>query len=158
MLPGDAQLQKLTKVIGPLQFDLQLPLSPDEFFVVSGPRRRGDDNRRFGRQRLRGVAALQHGTSLPALSRPVQWHKVILCDISRSGVRFLHSEQILPTEQMLLVMPDFKRRYVEIVRCHRLGDRYFEIGARFVKCLRPLPSSEKPAGSDAPGDTEPAGA
>ncbi len=86
-----------------------------------------------------------------------EWHKVILCDISRSGVRFLHSEQILPTEQMLLVMPDFKRRYVEIVRCRRLGDRYFEIGARFVKCLRPLPSSEKPAGSDAPGDTEPAG-
>ena len=92
------------------------------------------------------MAALQHGTSLPALPRPVQWHKVVLCDISRSGVRFLHSEQIRPTEQMLLVMPDFKRRYVEIVRCRRLGDRYFEIGARFVKCLRLLPSGEEPAG------------
>jgi len=155
MLPGDGQLQKLTKVIGPLQFNLQLPLSPDGFFVASGRRPpTGADKRRFGRQHLWGVAALQHGTSLPARPRPADWHKVVVCDISRNGIRFLHSEQIFPQEQMLLVLPDFKRRYVEVVRCLCLGDRYFEVGARFVKRLRPLSSGGELVGAAAPEGTE----
>ncbi|MHB8970071.1 MAG: PilZ domain-containing protein [Pirellulaceae bacterium] len=117
-----------------------------------------DDQRRFGRKRLCGVAALQHRTSLRALPRATQWHKIVVCDISRGGIRFLHSEQIFPDEQMLLVLPDFKRRFVEITRCRCLGDHYFEIGAGFVKLLRLSPSGEEPAAADVPGCTEPVGA
>ncbi|MHB0954870.1 MAG: PilZ domain-containing protein [Pirellulaceae bacterium] len=158
MLPGDAQLQYLIELIGPLQFDLQLPLSSDDLLAASGPMQPIlDDHRRHERLRLNGVAALQHRTSLPALPRALQWHKVVICDISRSGIRFLHSEQIFPDEQMLLVLPDRKNRYVETVRCRCLGDRRFEVGTRFVKSLRSSPSGQGFCGTADAGRASPTG-
>ena len=133
MFPGDDQLQKLNDIVGPLKFALKLPESPDNFFAQSGPIPTvPHDQRRFVRSHLRVVGALQYRHSLPSFPRPSEWHKIVTCDVSRNGIRFLHSEQLFPNEQMTLLLPDGRPRYVEIVRCQRLGDCCFDIGATFV--------------------------
>jgi hypothetical protein len=134
MFAGDDQLLKLIKTVGPIQCNLRLP--PKEFFADrdAGPSV-PDDRRRFARNCLHAVAALQHRTSLPALSRETAWYKVVTCDLSRNGIRFLHGEQVFPTEQMSLVLHDGKERYIEIARCRRLGENCYEVGASFIKQL-----------------------
>ena len=137
MLPGDDQLQKLIKLVGPLEFNLRLPVPPKEFFAARGAAQAlQDDKRRFSRNCLRVVAALQHRPSLPALPRPVQWYKVVTCDISRNGIRLLHSVQLYPMEQFSLVLPDGNYRFVEVIHCRRLVDRCYEIGASFISGFR----------------------
>ncbi len=138
MLPGDDQLQRLIKVVGPLTFELKMPSSPEEYFSVSGAvPTMWQDQRRFVRKHLRVVAAIQYRRSLPAHPRSAQWHKVVTRDLSRNGVSFLHSEQIFPLEQLLLVLPDCKPRCIEVVRCRRLGDQCFQVGASFIQRFRP---------------------
>ncbi len=137
MLPGDDQLQRLTNVVGPLTFELQMPNSPEEYFAVSGAMPLiENDQRRYVRKHIRVTAAIQYRRSLPALLRPAQWHKVLTRDLSRSGIAFLHSQQVFPMEQLLLVLPDCKPRCIEIVRCRRLGDSCYQIGARFIQRFR----------------------
>ncbi len=137
MLPGDDQLQRLIEVVGPLTFDLQMPNSPEEYFAVSGAVTcAGEDQRRYVRKHLRVTAAIQYRRSLPALARPAQWHKVLTRDLSRSGISFLHSEQVYPVEQLLLVLPDCKPRCIEIIRCRCLGPRCYQVGASFIQRFR----------------------
>jgi hypothetical protein len=137
MLPGDDQLQKLINVVGPLKFSLELPDPVDEYFGAAGvvpsvP----EDQRRYVRTHLRVVAALQYRRSLPSLIRQSEWHKIVMRDISRSGVSFLHAEQVYPTEQLMLVMPDCKPRSIEVMRCRRVGNACYEVGANFIQKFR----------------------
>ena len=137
MLPGDSQLQKLIDVVGPLKFSLKLPSEMEEYFGTSGivptvP----DEQRRYARTHLRVTAALQYRRSLPALVRESEWFKVVMRDISRSGISFMHSEQVYPTEQLMLVLPDCKPRCIEVMRCRRVEDSCFEIGANFIQKFR----------------------
>jgi hypothetical protein len=137
MLPGDDQLQRLIKVVGPLKFSVQLPDDPEQYFsAVGAVPSVSEDQRRYLRTQLRVVAALQYRRSLPALKRANQWYKIVMRDISRSGVSFLHSEQVFPTEQLMLVMPDCKPRCIEVMRCRRLNESCYEIGANFIQKFR----------------------
>ena len=137
MLPGDDQLQKLIEVIGPLTFAVKLPGVPEEYFAASGviptiP----EEQRRYMRTLLRVSAALQYRRSLPSLIREPEWYKVIMRDISRSGVSFLHFEKLFPTEQLMLVMPDCKPRCIEVTRCRQLSECCYEVGANFIQKFR----------------------
>ena len=137
MLPGDDQLQRLINVVGPLTFELRMPSSPDEYFATTGAAACAlQDQRRFVRKHLRVTAAIQYRRSLPSLTRSPQWYKVLTRDLSRNGISFLHSEQVFPTEQLLLVLPDCKPRCIEIVRCRRMGDQCYQVGASFVQRFR----------------------
>ncbi len=123
--------------MGPLKFELQLPERPEEYFAATGnipsiP----DDQRRYGRTNIRIAAALQYRRSIPSLMRKSEWHKIVMRDISRSGVSFLHSEQVYPTEQLMLIMPDGKPRSIEVMRCRRLSNQCYEVGANFIQKLR----------------------
>lgn len=137
MLPGDDQLQKLINVVGPLKFAVELPTTPDEYFSTSGATSSvHDEQRRYMRSHLRVTAGLQYRRSLPSLSRDAAWYKVVMRDISRGGISFLHSEQLFPTEQLMLVMPDCKPRCIEVTRCRRINDTCYEVGANFIKGFR----------------------
>lgn len=95
-----------------------------------------DDRRRFRRFRCRGentTAALRVRHSLPAINRPESWHKVYMCDLSRSGVGFLHSEVLFPHESQQLMLPDGRKLEIEIARCTRIQDRCFQVGARLQR-------------------------
>jgi len=146
MLPGDDQLQKLSSVVGPLNFELKLPTEPQEYFSVTGAVASiPEDQRRYIRTNLRVTAALQYRRSLPALVRPDDWHKVVMRDISRSGVSFLHSEQVFPTEQLMLVMPDCKPRCIEVMRCRQINEACYEVGANFIQKFRSSAAAPSPA-------------
>lgn len=91
--------------------------------------------RRFPRRRCQGanlLVALRVGPTFPALPRLSQWWGVYLSDIGRGGVGFLHGEPLYPREQAKITLADGKLQHIEIVRCHRLGERCYSIGARFV--------------------------
>jgi hypothetical protein len=137
MPPGDDQIRKLSQMVGPLPCEVELPAAWSDFFDHRGPTPTCPrERRRFPRPYLRAMAALRHQRSLPALARSTTWHKVYTKDVSRAGVGFLHSEQLFPMEQMRLVMPDGRCRRIEVVRCRRIQERCFEIGATFISDFR----------------------
>lgn len=138
MLPGDDQLAALVNEVGTLEFSLQLPQPAAEYFAVCGELPSiADEQRRYIRRHLRVTAALHYRRSLPELRRESCWFKVLVRDVHRKGISFLHSEQLFPTEQMLLVLLDGKRRKIEVMRCNRLGDHCYTVGADFVGDFRP---------------------
>lgn len=134
MLPGDVSLQQLTSTTGPLRCDLPPAcLTPGSAEVAATSA--DVDRRRFRRQRVFCVAALQHATTLRALPRIEEWHKILVRDVGRGGVGFLHSQQLYPSERLQMVFPNLQTHYIEVVRCRKLGDQCFEVGAQFVKSL-----------------------
>ena len=101
-----------------------------------------DDQRRFVRSRLRVAAAMQYHRSPPALRRQKVWHKIVVRDISRSGIGFLHSEEVFCTEQLMLVLPDCKPGCIEVTRCRRLAESASKVGAIFIQGFRPQTAAE----------------
>lgn len=94
-----------------------------------------DDRRRFARIVCRVPqigAALQYATTFPSLPRPSAWHRVFLADVSRGGCGFLHSEPLYPGERMEILFAAGAQNSIEIVRCVRVDDRRFRIGAIFM--------------------------
>lgn len=94
--------------------------------------------RRFPRRRCQGqhlLVALQLKPTMPSLRREPQWLGVYLVDIGRGGVGLLHGEPLYPRERACIALADGNVQHLEIVRCLRLGERCFSIGARFVAPL-----------------------
>ena len=56
--------------------------------------------------------------------------------MSRGGILIVHSQELFPAEQMTMVLPDFKTRFIEVTRCRRIQDCCYEVGAVFVSSLR----------------------
>jgi hypothetical protein len=95
-----------------------------QFLEAKGPTPNSDYNFRIGRRFfVRGKAVLIRGPLLLG---------VYTKDISRRGIAFLSPLQLLPTEQVLLLMPNRERLRLEIVHCRHVDEEYFECGSRFV--------------------------
>lgn len=135
MLPGDVSLQQLMPTTGPLRCDLPLDGLPCRPADNAPAVPTENDQRRFRRQRVFCAAALRLAPTLQALPRAVEWHKIVVRDVGRGGVGFLHSQQLYPSERLQMVFPDLRTHYIEVVRCRKLGDHCFEVGAQFVKSL-----------------------
>ena len=90
------------------------------------------ESRRFRRRQFCSSAALEYRQSFPSMRRPSTWHRVYTVSLARNGLSFLHSEQLFPRERAGIILLDGGDRDIEIVRCRRIQDRCFEIGARFV--------------------------
>jgi hypothetical protein len=90
------------------------------------------DRRRFVRFACGARGILDCEPTLPAISRECRRHLVLVKNISRSGICFLHEEQMLPCERCQLWVEGGFRRFVEVSRCRRLRDGCYEVGARFV--------------------------
>ena len=87
--------------------------------------------RRFRRHNCRSVAALECGDTLAPAERNAGPCRVFVKDICRTGVGFLHSEQLFPGERIALMFPDGKKYNLRVRRCRRIQTRCFEIGAAF---------------------------
>jgi hypothetical protein len=119
-----------------LPCSVKLPAAWQEDFELRGatPALPGC-RRRFPRFRCRGknhLVALEHRQTLPSLPRAQAWFALYLADIGRGGVALLHGEPLYPKERARVVLWDGKLTLIEIVRCERVGERCFSIGARFV--------------------------
>jgi hypothetical protein len=92
--------------------------------------------RRFPRVRCRdfgNLVGLEYGTTLPSLPRAQAWFGAYITDMGRTGIGMLHGEPLYPRERMRVLLRDGKVRQIEVVRCERIDECCFSIGARFVE-------------------------
>jgi hypothetical protein len=92
--------------------------------------------RRFVRLRCRGknrLVALEHRQTFPSLPRTQAWFAAHITDIAKDGVGLLHGEALYPKERLRVVLWDGRLGQIEIVRCERVDQFCYSIGARFIK-------------------------
>ena len=127
---------------------IKLPESWTGYFNETGPLTCGPgDRRQFSRIKFRSPAVLEYLQTFPIMPRERRHYLVYLKDYSRSGVAFIHHEQLYPSERMRLMIPPDKvvamhgqkDGIIEVVRCIRIQDCCFEIGASFVEEKRNAP-------------------
>ena len=97
-----------------------------------------DDRRRFPRKSCRVDGVLQYRSTYPWLRRSNRYQKILIRDISRGGVGFLHSEEMYPDENARFVFLNGTERGLTVKRCRRIGPRCYEIGAEFDEPLNDL--------------------
>jgi hypothetical protein len=78
--------------------------------------------RRFARAPLRTIGVLRVGD--------VE-HAVVVKDVSRLGVGFYAPVNLLPLKAMTLQLPGKAPLPLRAARCRRLGEMYYECGAKF---------------------------
>ena len=89
------------------------------------------DIRQFPRRHVVAQAIIEYRDGLPAHPRQPHRHNVIVADLSRGGLRFLHSEQAFPGEMAIIQIAAGKQMCIEIARCRKIADACYEVGARF---------------------------
>jgi hypothetical protein len=107
--------------------DVTLQLSDaqeEEFFEPTGPLSRYfDDRRSFHRFYLRSRAILKRGDSTLG---------VYTVDFSRQGIGFLSPRQLLPKEQVQLLLPNGMDYEFCVARCRRLRPGCYACGGIFT--------------------------
>ena len=95
-----------------------------QFFSKSGPLPVYHENKRtFHRHYLRRKAILKYRNAM---------YGIFTKDISRQGIGLLSPVQLLPMEQVSLLLSRDSSLQLEIARCRRIEKDCFDIGARFV--------------------------
>jgi len=110
----------------------------DDFDLQGPPLSFAGCRRRFPRFRCRGKdirIALEYRQTLPGLPREHTWFAVYFCDLGRGGIGLLHGDSLYPKERLRVVLLDGSLRQIEIVRCARMDEHCYSIGARFVEQL-----------------------
>jgi hypothetical protein len=95
-----------------------------------------EEQRAFHRHPYRSAAALQYRQTYPDLPRPAQWFRVYTTNVSRSGVSFVHGEQLFPQERATFVLLNGLGCEIEVRSCRRIRRQYYQIGARIVSRMR----------------------
>lgn len=115
-------------LLPPLQ--VQLPPSLSGFFTESGyTPTTFAEHRTNARLRVRSEAVLTSLYAPPFVKRAGQALRILVKDMSRSGIGILTPHQLWPTERFGV---ELYSRWIEaeVVRCRKLGDKCFEVGAR----------------------------
>jgi len=128
-------LNHLNRVLASLEDRIELsPLERKIYFHPdsSVPPPKPDDRRRFQRHHLRIRAVMDLRQSLPGIERPQALHCIYLRDISRTGIGFLHADELFPGEECRLRLPQ-RELHVTVVLCSRQGPHRYLIGAEFCE-------------------------
>jgi len=106
--------------------------SMDDFFDRTGPIPASyDDVRRFPRFYFRSCAeAVIHPLAKRPGATPAEKF-VLTCDISRTGLRLLHNEQLFPGQRLDVVLNGQPAKQTEVVWCKRLAPGRYAVGCRF---------------------------
>ncbi len=91
-----------------------------------------DDLRRFPRYHYHMRAVLHYRQTLPSMPRGEERYLVLTKDLSRSGLSFLHEQQLFPRERMAVDLAGGRHIDIEVARCIKHNDRCYEIGANFL--------------------------
>ena len=120
-----------------LDMEIILPEELKSFFYESGylPTT-AEESRGNARLRVRSVGEMLHRRTPPALllglaERGRRTGKVLIKDLSRSGIGLLFHTQIYPQERLQI---RFQGRLIDtvFVRCRRLGECCYDIGGRIM--------------------------
>lgn len=141
MLVEDIHESTPTSVIDSMPCKVQLPEKLKETFEQRGPTpTMPSDQRHFVRVRCRSLGHRAGMQSLPtydSLQRDESWQAVYLADFSKEGVQFIHGEQVFPGENVRLFLLTGNLLTVEAVRCRRLGEHCYSVGAKIIKADDP---------------------
>jgi PilZ domain-containing protein len=134
MLDAD-YLGNLNRVLASLEDRIEL--SPAERLIffhndTSAPIPNANERRRFPRHQLRQRAVMDLRQTLPCIERVRAFHCIYVRDISRTGIGFLHADELFPGEECRLCLPQKELR-VNVVLCRRKGPNCFVIGAEFCQ-------------------------
>ena len=140
MLEGSPAVQEIGSAADKVICQVQIPPDWESGRSIGEPLpTMVDDKRRFPRFHYRVRGLITPRPTFPDHTRPEQTFVVYTKDISRGGVALLHSEELFPKEWCQLRLPPHFENKLEVVRCMRLADRCYLIGARFPE---PLESSQ----------------
>lgn len=89
------------------------------------------DMRRSARVYCPGKLIIETFATLPAVPRNHQYVVGYSVDISESGIRFLHDTELYPGERVTL-WTSAQRVTCTVVRCRRLNEMCYEIGASLI--------------------------
>lgn len=132
MLENDYQ-QSFASLMNSSECEVALPSQFQDMFA-----RRGvvepvyDERRRFVRRHFATRAVLELAQTIPTIVRAQKFCGVFTTDMSRSGIAFLHAEQLFPGEQLWLWLPTSKLP-CRVARCRRHNSKCFEVGATFCR-------------------------
>lgn len=108
---------------------VQLPSELKNFFSESGyVHTIVGEQRASARLRVRCEAAIESTYTPPFMKRDEKRARVLVKDLSRHGIAVLYHQQMFPTERFSIELHE-RRLHVMVVRCRKLGDSCFEIGA-----------------------------
>lgn len=111
---------------------VQLPPSLANFFSEGGfTDTTHFETRKHSRLRCRCEADLSIDWSPPMLERSDCEMRVLVKDVSKSGIGLLVHEQLWPEERVTIAFMG-RRAVATIVRCRRLGKDCYECGAKLI--------------------------
>ena len=128
-------LDDLNMVLASLEDRIEL--SPAERLTyfradASVPPSAEDEQRGYSRHQLRVRAVMDLVQTLPYIERERSFHCIYVRDISRTGIGFLHADELFPGEDCKLWLPQ-KELHITVVHCRRKLARCYIVGARFTK-------------------------
>ncbi len=107
---------------------VQLPPEMSNFFVESGYLETVyGELRGQSRLRVRCPAILQSDFVPPFMQRERRLARVLIKDMSRSGLGILSHEQLWPGETFWIELRD-RRLHIRVVRCRKIAHQCFEVG------------------------------
>ncbi|MGN6547162.1 MAG: hypothetical protein ACTHK7_19070 [Aureliella sp.] len=125
-IPGDGVTQQDESEC---RLSVRLPPEMKNFFDESGYIATViGEQRSSARLRVRCEALIHSTYTPPFLMRLEKRARVLVKDLSRSGIGILLHQQMYPTERFWIEL-NHRRLHVTVVRCRKLGDACFEIGA-----------------------------
>ena len=125
-IPGDGEIKE---DVSECRLYVQLPSGMSNFFNETGYI--GSiigEQRSSARLRVRCEATIQSTYTPPFLIRTETRGRVLVKDISRSGIGILFHQQMYPTERFWIELKH-RRLHVTVMRCRKLGAACFEVGA-----------------------------
>lgn len=87
-----------------------------------------NEQRTSARLRVRCEAVIHSTYTPPFMNRVEKRARVLVKDLSKCGIGILHHQQMFPTERFCIELHE-RRLHVTVVRCRKLGDSCFEVGA-----------------------------
>jgi len=111
-----------------------IPLPPIDVELIrriKGSEMQWSDSRRFPRQNANGQCLLEPASTYADSGYISATQDVLLCNLSRGGVRILHGGELFPGESCRLALLSGKRLRVEVVWCRRLERGIYVSGCQF---------------------------
>jgi hypothetical protein len=135
MLELDDRKRAAAELIASLPCEVEFSDQSQSNLDKAGGALSSNTKRRYPRVNCRSErnrAGLQYQPTLPHLDRPSDWRAVYVINLSREGVGFLSGVPLYPCEEMRILLLSGVGLKLEVIRCRRLRNHCFEIGARII--------------------------
>lgn len=130
---GQTEVEAFSRAVKQLKFRVQLTSGLKQSLQRKGPVPTVDnDKRQFVRFYCSARGILYCRQSLPAIFRATSEYLVLVTNLSRGGLCFVHQDQLFPRERLSVWVESKRKLDIEITRCRMINEKCYEVGAKFV--------------------------